>query len=127
MPAIDVIEELFFAAPPAAVAGHFADPAEWSRQWPGLRLTTAADRGAEGVRWQVGGALRGSMEVWLEPVLDGTVLHYFLRADPARPRSGRWVTAEQRRRRLAAREVAFAVKARVEAGREPGSPPARTS
>ena len=29
------------------------------------------------------GALVGTMEVWLEPMLDGTLLHYFLRADPA--------------------------------------------
>ncbi len=39
----------------------------------------------KGVRWLVrsaqGGRFAGSMEIWLEPVADGVVAHYFLRLD----------------------------------------------
>lgn len=42
-------------------------------------------RGDKGMRWSVGpserGSVAGSMEVWLEPQLDGTVAHFFLRLD----------------------------------------------
>lgn len=44
------------------------------------------DRGAAGIRWNITGALVGSMEIWLEayePPLDGVLLHFYLRADPA--------------------------------------------
>jgi hypothetical protein len=130
-PSVDVADETFLAVPPAVVAAEFADPQRWPRLWPDLRLAVVADRGVQGVRWTVSGALVGSMEVWLEPVLDGTVLHYYLRADPvgsdghphpAPPRRG---AAEARRRRLAAKAIAFGCKERLEAGREPGEPPAR--
>jgi hypothetical protein len=69
------------------------------------------------------------MEVWLEAVLDGTVVHYFLRADPTGPDglpttwSRRRATAEAQRRQRAAKKIAFALKARLEAGRAPGEPP----
>uniref|UniRef100_UPI001BDC11A7 polyketide cyclase / dehydrase and lipid transport n=1 Tax=Pseudonocardia lacus TaxID=2835865 RepID=UPI001BDC11A7 len=85
MPSIDVVDETFVAVPPARLATVFAAPARWSRFWPDLRLEVMSDRGDKGIRWTVTGALVGSMEVWLEPVLDGTVLHYYLRADPAGP------------------------------------------
>jgi hypothetical protein len=78
------------------------------------------------VRWTVRGALVGTMEVWLEPVLDGTVLHYFLRADlPPGPaaRPGR-LRREKTRRQLAAKAVALDLKAVLEGGRRPGCPPA---
>ena len=29
------------------------------------------------------GALTGTMEVWLQPALDGVILHYFLHAEPS--------------------------------------------
>ena len=41
------------------------------------------DRGPSGQRWTVTGALTGTMEVWLEPMMDGVLLHYFLHAEPA--------------------------------------------
>ncbi|HZG89284.1 MAG TPA: polyketide cyclase / dehydrase and lipid transport [Pseudonocardia sp.] len=130
MPSVDVVDETFLAVPPAAVAAEFAVPARWPRLWPDLRLEVMADRGEAGIRWTVTGALVGSMEVWLEPVLDGTVLHYYLRADPAgpdgrpRPAPPRRAAAEARRRQRAAKAVAFACKDRLEAGRAPGEPPA---
>ena len=69
------------------MAAAFADPRAWRRFWPDLELEVYADRGDEGLRWTVRGALVGTMEVWLEPVLDGTLLHYFLRADLAARRA----------------------------------------
>src|SRR4051812_50133426 len=74
---------MFLAVPPATVAAVFAAPASWRRYWPDLVLEVYTDRGDRGLRWTVRGALVGTMEVWLEPVLDGTLLHYFLRATPA--------------------------------------------
>ncbi len=128
MPSVDVVDETFLAVAPEVVAGHLAR--HWRRLWPDLRLEVVTDRGVQGIRWTVGGALVGSMEVWLEPVLDGTVVHYFLRADPAgpdgapRPAPPRRGAAEARRRQRAAKAIAFACKDRLEAGRAPGEPPA---
>jgi hypothetical protein len=130
VPSVDVVDETFLAVPPPVVAAEFAARSRWRQLWPDLDLEVMADRGSEGIRWTVTGALVGSMEVWLEPVLDGTLLHYYLRADPQgpdgrpRPASPRRAVAEVRRRQLAAKAVAFAAKRRLEAGREPGEPPA---
>jgi hypothetical protein len=133
MPSVDVVDETFLAVEPAAVAAELASPARWRVLWPDLDLEVATDRGEKGVRWTVRGALVGSMEVWLEPVLDGTVLHYFLRADPPgpdgtpQPLPVRRGAAMARARQRAAKTIAFALKARLEGGRAPGEPPTRTS
>lgn len=124
---IDVVDELFVVAPPEAVAAEFAGPQQWRRLWPDLDLEVVTDRGAQGVRWTATGALVGSMEVWLEPVLDGTVIHYYLRAElPEGRRAGRRrVAREIRCRQLAAKAVAFAIKDRLEADRAAGAAPSR--
>jgi hypothetical protein len=124
VPALDIVDETFLVVPPATLAAVFADPAAWRRYWPDLKLSVYADRGAEGLRWTVRGALVGTMEVWLEPVLDGTVLHYFLRADPARPMDQRRTGQERVKRQLAAKRIAFWLKSTLEDGRLPGCPPA---
>ncbi|MHA6622109.1 polyketide cyclase / dehydrase and lipid transport [Pseudonocardia sp. DLS-67] len=129
MPSVDVVDETFLAVPPAVVAAEFAVRTRWPQLWPDLHLEVMTDRGVAGIRWTVRGALVGSMEVWLEPVLDGTLLHYYLRADPEgpdgrpRPDPPRCSAAEAMRRQRAAKAIAFACKARLEAGREPGEPP----
>lgn len=131
MPSVDVVDETFLAVPPEVVAAEFADPARWPLLWPDLRLDVMTDRGRQGIRWTVRGALVGSMEVWLEPVLDGTVLHYYLRADPAgpdgmpRPAPPRRAAALAAGRQRAAKVIALACKQRLEAGRAPGEPPAQ--
>jgi hypothetical protein len=133
VPSLDVVDETFLAVPPEVVVAEFADPSRWPRLWPDLQLEVMTDRGTQGMRWTVQGALVGSMEVWLEPVLDGTLLHYYLRADPAgpdgapRPAPPRAAAAEGSRRQRAAKAIAFACKQRLEAGREPGEPPAPVS
>ena len=88
MPSVDVVDETFVVVPPQVLAAEFATPARWRALWPDLDLRGHDRPGAAGFRWTVTGRLVGSMEVWLEPVLDGTVLHYFLRADPPGPRAG---------------------------------------
>ncbi|MCW0213270.1 MAG: polyketide cyclase / dehydrase and lipid transport [Pseudonocardia sp.] len=129
MPTVDVVDETFLAVPREIIAPEFAHPARWPALWPDLRLEVTTDRGPAGVRWTVAGALVGSMEVWLEPVLDGTVLHYFLRADPAGADGlpaawpARRAAAEVRRRQRAAKAIAFRLKDRLEHGRAPGEPP----
>lgn len=128
VPSVDVVDETFLAVAPEVVAAELAR--SWRSLWPDLRLEVVTDRGVQGIRWTVGGVLVGSMEVWLEPVLDGTVVHYFLRADPAgpdgapRPAPPRRGAAEATRRQRAAKAIAFACKDRLEAGRAPGEPPA---
>jgi len=69
------------------------------------------------------------MEVWCEPEGDGTVLHFFLRADPDGPPPGgrlrrrRWLRAESDRRHRAFKAHAFALKRRLEDGRPAGVAP----
>lgn len=125
MPSVDVVDETFLAVPPKVLAAVFSDPASWRRYWPDLTLRVYADRGDEGLRWTVRGGLVGTMEVWLEPMLDGTMLHYFLRADlPEHRRSSAGVLRrELRSRQLAAKRVALGLKRELEDGRAPGCAP----
>lgn len=128
MPSVDVVDETFVAVPPEVLIVEFA-PVRWTALWPDLDLRVVTDRGPAGFRWTITGALVGSMEVWLEPVLDGTVLHYFLRADPPGPDGrpcpapSRRGAAEARRRQRAAKAIAFGCKDRLDAGRAAGEPP----
>jgi hypothetical protein len=120
---VDVVDETFLAVSPPVVAAAFADPRSWREFWPDLTLEVYLDRGEKGLRWTVQGALTGSMEVWLEPMLDGTLLHYFLRADlpgAVRPRD---VLREIAHRQLAAKTIALDLKTVLEDGRRPGCPP----
>jgi hypothetical protein len=124
VPDLDIVDETFIAVPPKMVATVFADPAAWRRFWPDLALDVYADRGDQGMRWTITGALVGTMEVWLEPMLDGTLLHYFLRADlPTPARKPRDLRREYTRRQLAAKSLSLDLKAQLENGRRPGCPP----
>jgi hypothetical protein len=134
MPLVDVIDETFVVAPPAAVAAAVRDPALWARLWPELETHVFEDRGDEGVRLTITGALVGSNEFWVEPWGDGAIVHYYLRADPTRRGSTTEpVTGDPRR--LARRAVRIrdahcvrvkagmnALKDRLEDGRTPGLP-----
>ena len=79
---VQIADETFVAADPARVGATVGDPANWRRWWPDLRLEVTEERGPLGVRWAVTGPLTGTMEIWLEPMLDGVLLHYFLHAEP---------------------------------------------
>lgn len=128
--AVDVVDETFLAVPRKLVAAAFADPGAWRQYWPDLELDVYADRGEAGLRWTVRGALVGTMEVWLDAVLDGTMLHYFLRCrlpdsrDAQDAHAARLAVRESRDRQLAAKRLALHLKVTLEDGRSPGEPPA---
>lgn len=128
MSSIQVADDMFVAADPALVGVVVADPASWRRWWPDLRLEVVEDRGAAGQRWTVTGPLTGTMEVWLEPVLDGAVLHYFLHAEPSGASAAELakmnLAAMTHRRRVAGKRMAFEVKSVLEADRPVGVAPA---
>jgi hypothetical protein len=92
MPEIDVVDMTWIDVRPASLAPIMADPANWKRWWPDLRLQVDELRGPKGVRWLVpsgrNGTVTGSMEIWLQPVGAGTVVHFFLRLDGTRGRVG---------------------------------------
>jgi hypothetical protein len=114
----DLADDTFVAAPPAVVARIVADPGRWGVWWPDLELAVTLDRGVQGRQWRVGGALTGTAEIWLEPVGDGTVVHFYLRAaldDRARAARARsW------------KRSVHAVKDELEQGRAPGTPVRRS-
>jgi hypothetical protein len=124
MNSIQIADETFVAADPADVGRAVADRTSWQRWWPDLRLQVIEDRGAQGHRWTITGALTGTMEIWLQPVLDGVVLHYFLHAEPSGVAA--WQLAKMNlaklnhRRRVAGKAMAFEVKQRLEASRPVG-------
>jgi hypothetical protein len=116
---VDIADDTFIVAAPGVVAAVVADRQRWRQWWPDLALDLTRDRGDAGLRWTVGGALVGSMEIWIEPVADGVVLHYLVRAEPAgRSRPER---VRDRRTRDWKRHV-HRLKDELEAGREPGQP-----
>jgi len=127
MNSIQIADETFVAADPVEVGRAVADPASWRRWWPDLRLTVVEDRGAMGHRWTVAGALTGTMEIWLESVLDGVVLPYFVHAEPSGVAA--WQLAKMNlakmnhRRRVAGKNMAFEVKRTLEATRPVGVSP----
>jgi hypothetical protein len=124
MNSIQIADETFVAADPVEVGRAVGDPASWRRWWPDLLLTVVEDRADKGHRWTVAGALTGTMEIWLEPVLDGVVLHYFLHAEPSAVAA--WQLAKMNlakmnhRRRVAGKNMAFEVKRTLEASRPVG-------
>ena len=124
MNSIQIADETFVAADPVEVGRAVADPANWRRWWPDLRLTVVEDRAEMGHRWTVTGGLTGTMEVWLEPVLDGVILHYFMHAEPSGAAAFELAKMNlakvNHRRRVAGKNMAFEVKRRLEESRPVG-------
>jgi hypothetical protein len=121
---IQIADQTFVAADPAAVGRAVSDRADWRRWFSDLQLEVVEDRAEKGVRWKVAGPASGTMEIWLEPVLDGVMLHYFLHAEPAAAAGGS-AARMTHRRRVAGKRMAFEVKNRLEARRPVGVAPAR--
>jgi hypothetical protein len=125
MHSIQVADQTFVAADPVDVGKAVSDVASWRRWWPDLRLAVVEDRADKGIRWTVTGALTGTMEVWLEPMLDGVILNYFLHAEPAGVAA--WQLARMdlakasHRRRVAGKRMAFEVKTALERSRPAGT------
>ena len=130
MNSIQIADETFVAADGARVGAAVANRSSWRRWWPDLRLQVVEDRAEKGIRWTVTGALTGTMEVWLEPMmegLDGVVLHYFLHAEPTGLPA--WELAKlnlakmTHHRRVAGKKMAFEVKTTLERSRPVGVSP----
>lgn len=135
MAEVDLVDETFIALNRASVARAFRnDPTLVDRWWPDLDLSVFMDRGDAGVRWSMTGALVGSCEIWLEEVLDGTLVHFYLRGAPS-DESGRvavplpddprgWRKAARLRSQRAKRWKAdiWAFKDSLEGARAAGAP-----
>jgi hypothetical protein len=127
MNSIQVADEMFIAAAPALVGEAVSEPVDWRRWWPDLRLEVVEARGEAGIRWTVAGPLTGTMEIWLEPMLDGVLLHYFLHAEPSGVAA--WQLSRMNlaklihARRVAGKRMAFEIKAKLEAARPVGVAP----
>ncbi len=126
MPQIDVIEETFVAADPAAVRGRLRRPDVPAELWPDLAATITVERGPQGRHFAVTGPLAGTAELWLEAVGDGVLIHAYLRADPP---GGGWsarrVRRSLRRRQRHMKAVMWRLKDELEAGRAAGEPATR--
>ena len=124
MNSIQVADQTFIAADPADIGRAISNPEDWRRWWPDLQLNVVEERGEKGIRWTVAGAVTGTMEVWLEPALDGAILHYFLHAEPAGVSAAKAaklnLTKLNHARRIAGKRFAFGVKQRLEASRPIG-------
>jgi hypothetical protein len=129
MNSIQVADETFVAMDGASVGAAVSQAARWRRWWPDLQLQVVEQRGEAGIRWTVTGALTGTMEIWLEPMLDGVILHYFLHAEPSG--AAAWELAKMNlvkmthNRRVAGKRMAFEIKTELERSRPVGvAPPA---
>jgi hypothetical protein len=82
---LDLVDQTWIRATPAQVAAAVAEPANWARWWPGFTLRTDELRGPQGARWSVlsiaGWEVRGRIEVWLRPDLDGVLLNFLAQLD----------------------------------------------
>ena len=121
MPLIDVIDETFVVAPPGVVAAELKVPALWRRLFGDLECEAYEDRGDEGVRLTVRGDLVGTNEFWVEPWGDGAIVHYYLRADPAKALSAKRLIRARERHRVRVKAGMNELKDRLEAGRVPGT------
>jgi hypothetical protein len=127
MNSIQVADETFVAMDGATVGAAVSRESRWRRWWPDLRLQVVEQRGEAGIRWTVTGALTGTMEIWLEPMLDGVILHYFLHAEPSG--AAAWQLAKMdlvkvtHSRRVAGKRMAFEVKTELERSRPVGVAP----
>jgi len=121
-PAVDIADETFVRVPPGKLAPVVADPGSWRLWWPDLVPTVTRDRGVKGQQWAVTGALCGSMEIWLEAVGEGTVIHWYLRADPPSPLPARRLRRVREGHGLAWKAHAFALKDRLEAFKDRPGP-----
>lgn len=125
VPVLELVDETFVAADARAVATAVRDPLRWAEWWPDLALTPFMDRGELGIRWSaVGRAWVGSVELWLEAVGDGVLVHHYLRLDPvaaAGAASPRRIARERHRRALSWKRAAFALKDTLEGSRRPGT------
>jgi hypothetical protein len=109
---IDLIDETFVAVAPPALVARLTAGELWQQWFPDLRREVFMDRAEKGVRWSVTGQASGSVEVWLEEVPRGTLVHWYVRLDALSNRDAQRLTAQYRR---AINEGMFEVKDDAEA------------
>jgi hypothetical protein len=136
----NTVDELFVAAPRDRAFAALIDLGRDATWWPGadarrddqrLRVDAPGFRAAssrvrfearidkvrpgEGFVWRIDrGEVHGRAEFWLEEFKDGTVVHYFLNADPGeRGRARRW-SSRVRRHRWAVRRGVNGLKDALE-------------
>ena len=125
MPLVDLIDETFLVCTPASAAAAVHEPERWAAWWPDLDLVVFMDRGELGLRWSAVGDPVGSVEIWLEPVGDGVLLHHYLRLDPVGAmvtdrRAVRRGVRERARRATEWKRHVWALKDELEGERRPG-------
>lgn len=113
-PVVHLIDETWIAAAPADVAAVVHEAGNWRLWWPDLELTVLRDRGTKGCQWTSSGEFTGTVEIWLEAVSGGTLLHHFLRLDPARPLPGRRVARVSREFAWQAKRAFWSLKDELE-------------
>ena len=128
MALVDLIDETFIVCDPERIAAVVHEPGRWARWWPDLTLAVFMDRGLSGIRWSVTGDPAGSVEIWLEPVGDGVLVHHYVRLDPvgvdplARRVQRQGVRERAHRARRWKKQV-WALKDELEGDRAPGCAP----
>lgn len=125
MPQLDLIIDTYVRAGLGTVAPQVADGGLPAALWPRWRLSVEADRGLEGMRWQLDDQhFSGSTEVWLQPQPHDTCrLHTFVRVDRRRPWPQWQVDWRRHRLRMSMTRVLWQFKDSVEADAA-GSPSA---
>ena len=81
MPTVDIGDETYVAVTPEQLAPRLVDPALLGEWFPRLTFEIFMDRAEKGTRWSITGEINGSMEVWLEPMARGAVVHWFVRGE----------------------------------------------
>jgi len=123
---IDLADETFIVASREDLAAIVHDRGRWQKWWPDLELVVFMDRGLDGIRWSAVGDPTGSVEIWLEPAIDGVLVHHYLRLDPgAAGSSSRTENRAARMRRKYAtawKRSVWALKDALEGDRVVGAP-----
>jgi hypothetical protein len=121
---LEISDQTFIAAGPAAVAELIQSPERWPQWWPDLRLDLSRGRGLKGCQWVLTGNIGGTAEIYLEPWQDGTIVHLFLRLELPGGVSRRRGSGPERARRsrtLRWKRTINRLKDELEGERRPGT------
>jgi hypothetical protein len=119
-PVIHILDESFVVAGAARLRADWCDERVWARLLPGTTLECYEDRGLRGKRWRLHGRLRGTAEVWLQPLPTGVLVHVYVRADPAASLRAGAVRRLHARTARDLKRFGFQVKDAAEGARRPG-------
>ena len=87
MASVEIVDETVVVVDRGIVAAVLADRAQWRAWWPDCDVTVVIDRGIDGMRWSVRGALVGYTEVEVRAHSRGVLVRYSLGVDPTVPGS----------------------------------------